>query len=266
VSLTWSAHISWLFAELPYLERIGAARRAGFEHIETGWPRQPADREGLAVAVAEHGVGVVLLNCNEGDIAAGERGFLNDAARRKELEHDFLAAAELAQRVGARNLNLLVGRALSDIPLARQRRRILDVLRELVVEAEARGLRILLEPLNLIENPEYLLASAQAAAEVIERCDSEAIGILLDVYHVARGGGDPLVAIERYAPLIGHVQISDLPGRGVPGSGSLELSRMLEALEARGYEGSVGLEYVPSDAGEDPMAFLHDAGSAVWLG
>jgi hydroxypyruvate isomerase len=72
--------------------------------------------------VVEHGVSVALLNCNEGDIAAGERGFLNDFARRGELERDFLVAAELAQRIGAENLNLLVGCALPDSPVARQRR------------------------------------------------------------------------------------------------------------------------------------------------
>jgi hydroxypyruvate isomerase len=265
VCLTWSAHISWLFGEVPYLQRVEAAQRAGFQCIETAWPQQAADRDGLGVKVAEHGIGVALLNCNEGDIASGERGFLNDNARRAELERDFLAAAELAQRIGARNLNLLVGRALPDIPITRQRWRILNALRELAVEAQARGLRILLEPLNYLENPDYLLATPQAAAELIERCDSDAVGMLLDVYHVARVGADPLVAIEHYAELIGHVQISDFPGRGQPGSGSLELWRMLEALAGSGYEGPIGLEYVPNGTEVEPMDFLKDARSPVRL-
>lgn len=89
--------------------------------------------------------------------------------------------------------------------------------------------------------------------------------MLLDVYHVARAGADPLVAIERYAELIGHVQISDFPGRGQPGSGALELWRMLEALEGSGYEGPIGLEYVPTGTEVEPMAFLNDARSPVRL-
>ena len=265
MGLIWSAHISWLFGDVPYLQRVEAAQRAGFQWIETAWPRQAADRDGLAAQVAEHGMCVALLNCNEGDIASGERGFLNDNARHAELERDFLAAAELAERIGARNLHLLVGRALPDIPIARQRRRILDALRELAVEAAARGLRILLEPLNSLENPDYLLATPQAAAELIERCGSDALGMLLDVYHVARVGADPLVAVERFAELIGHVQISDFPGRGEPGSGSLELWRILETLAGSGYEGTVGLEYLPAKADAEPMAFLNDARSPVRL-
>ncbi len=128
------------------------------------------------------------------------------------------------------------------------------------------GLRILLEPLNSLENPDYLLATPQVAAELIERCDSEALGMLLDVYHVARVGADPLVAVERYAELIGHVQISDFPGRGQPGSGSLELCRASSRRSrTAGYEGSIGLEYVPSGAEAEPMAFLNDARSPVRL-
>jgi hypothetical protein len=128
VSLAWSVHISWLFGELPYLERVGAARRAGFARIETAWPEQ-ADREGLARAVAESGVEVVLLNCPAGDARGGERGFINDPSRREEAELGFLAAAELAERIGARNLNLLVGRALPGVGLARQRESLLGALR-----------------------------------------------------------------------------------------------------------------------------------------
>jgi hydroxypyruvate isomerase len=40
----WSAHISWLFGELPYLERVGAARAAGFGTIESAWPADERDR------------------------------------------------------------------------------------------------------------------------------------------------------------------------------------------------------------------------------
>ncbi len=210
---------------------------------------------------------MALLNCNAGDVEAGERGFLNDRSRRKELERDFTAACELARQIGARNLNLLVGRALPDLAIATQLQYVREALRELAAEASARGLRIVLEPLNALDSPGYLLASPAAAAEIIERCELEGLGILLDVYHLARVGADPLVAIERHDALISHVQVSDFPGRGAPGTGTLELWRILEALEAHGYRGSVGLEYVPS-AGEPAtgaMAFLCDPRSPVRL-
>ncbi|MGD0452076.1 MAG: TIM barrel protein [Solirubrobacteraceae bacterium] len=256
MSLVFSAHISWLFGERPYLERVGAARRAGFRWIESAWPAEPDDRAQLPAKVAEHGVAVALLNCPAGDVEHGERGFANDPARREQLEQAFLAAAELAQRIGAGKLNLLVGRALPGVRLERQRTSVVEALRALAPEAAARGLRIVIEPLNAIENPGYLAPTPQDAAELIEAAGSDALGLLLDVYHVARVGADPLAAVERCAGLIGHVQIADFPGRGQPGSGALDIRGILEALDAVGYTGAVGLEYEPRGSSEASLAFL----------
>jgi hydroxypyruvate isomerase len=264
MALSWSAHISWLFGEVPYLERVGAARRAGFRQIETVWPG-PEERRHLAGALAENGIGVALLNCNAGDLAAGERGFANDPARREELERDFLAAAELATAIGAPSVNVLLGRDLPGVSSADQRRAAVGALRALAPEAAARGLRILVEPLNAIENPGYLAPTAREAVALIEECGSDALGLLLDVYHVARSGHDPLEVLARFAGLIGHVQISDFPGRGQPGSGALALWSILERLDGSGYTGAVGLEYVPRGTSESSLAFLSDERSVVSL-
>jgi len=265
VSLHWSAHISWLFTERPYLERVGAARQAGLRTIETAWPA-PADHDGLAAALAEHDVGVALLNCEEGDVQGGERGFVNDPARREEAERAFAAAAELAQRVGAPNVNVLVGRELAGVSRERQLRAAVDALRAFAQEARARGLGIVLEPLNEIENPGYLTSTPAAAAALIERVGSDAVGLLLDVYHVARAGAQPAAAIERHAALIRHVQLSDFPGRGQPGSGSLDIWGLLERLDASGYTGAVGLEYEPRGTGGASLDFLANERAVALFG
>jgi hydroxypyruvate isomerase len=265
----WSAHISWLFAELPYLARVEAARRAGFETIESAWPEHAEERAGLAEVVAEQreaarGEGrrldVALLNCPAGDTAGGERGFLNDESRRQEAEVGFEEAVELAVAVGAPSLNLLVGRALADVPPARQREAVLAALRAFAPRARAAGLRILLEPVNEIENPGFLVPTPAAALELIEAAGHEhaaQLGLLLDLYHVARGGGDPAAAIEQCGGWIGHVQVSDWPGRGAPGTGQLAIWELLEQLRACGYDGAVGLEYAAGGPTEPSLAFMH---------
>jgi hydroxypyruvate isomerase len=262
MGLAWSAHISWLFGERPYLERVGAARGAGFAWIETAWP--PAgERERLPQAVAEQGVGVALLNCCAGDTERGERGFINDPSRRREAELAFLAACELAEALGARRLNLLVGCALPGIRLARQRDAVLSALREFAPEAGSRELSILLEPVNSIESPGYLAPTPRDAVSLIEQSGADGLGLLLDVYHVARMGCDPRAAIDSAGALIGHVQVSDWPGRGPPGSGSLDIWGILEHLGASGYEGAVGLEYEPRGTTEASLEFLRDERAAA---
>src|SRR5690349_20959853 len=109
--LIWSAHISWLFSELPYEKRPQAARRAGFRFIETVWP-QPDEREQLPARIEKEGLSVSLLNCAAGDLEAGERGFINDPSRGDQAERGFAAAAALAGRIGAKTINVLVGREL----------------------------------------------------------------------------------------------------------------------------------------------------------
>jgi hydroxypyruvate isomerase len=266
--MRWSAHISWLFTERPYLERAAAARAAGFDTIESAWPERERDREGLAQAVAEQralareqglAFHVALLNCPAGDTAGGERGFINDEARREEAELAFTEAVELATAIGAPNLNLLVGRALPGVEVDHQREAIVSALRSFAPLAAARGLRILLEPVNAIENPGFLAPSPDAAVELIEAAGAEhskQLGLLLDVHHVARAGDDPARAIERHHNRIAHVQISDHPGRGAPGSGELPIWELLEQLRASRYDGAVGLEYVSPAHTEDSLGFM----------
>jgi hydroxypyruvate isomerase len=259
--MRWSAHISWLFTELPYLERVAAARDAGFGTIESAWPERERDRAGLAAAVAEQGIDIALLNCPAGDTANGERGFVNDDSRREEADAAFGEAVELAVAIGAPNLNLLVGRALPGVPEPRQRAAIVSALRSFAPIAAAHGLRILLEPVNEIENPGFLAPTPDAAVELIEAVGSdhaEHLGLLLDLYHVARTGDDPAIAIKHHRKWIGHVQVSDHPGRGAPGSGTLPIWDLLEQLRASRYDGAVGLEYEVSGATGRSLGFLHN--------
>ncbi|HST34190.1 MAG TPA: TIM barrel protein [Solirubrobacteraceae bacterium] len=255
-----------MFVERPYLERVAAARAAGFSTIESAWPEDERDRAGLAAAVAEQhrgdpGFAVALLNCPIGDAAGGERGFVNDDTRRDEAEEAFAEAVELAVAIGARNLNLLVGRALPGVPESRQRDAVLAALRSFAPVAGEHGLRILLEPVNAIENPGFLAPTPDAAVELIEAAGpehAEQLGLLLDLYHVARAGGDPAGAIDRHRKWIGHVQVSDHPGRGAPGTGELPIWELLEALHASRYEGAVGLEYTAPAPTERSLEFMRD--------
>ncbi len=251
--MRFSAHISWLFAELPYIERVAAARRAGFGTIESAWPDDAEDRAALPGAVAAAGVEVALLNAPAGDVARGERGFVNDPARREEAERAFAQALELARALGAPHVNVLVGRALPGVPVARQRAAVVAALRAFAPVAAAAGVRIVLEPLNANENPGFLAPSVDDALALIEEAGETDVGVLFDCYHVARDGGDPLATIARHGERIWHVQLSDFPGRGAPGTGTLDFAAILDALAASGYDGAVGLEY---EAGGDTRSTL----------
>jgi hydroxypyruvate isomerase len=99
--------------------------------------------------------------------------------------------------------------------------------------------------------PAYPLTSVADAAAVVTRVTADAgpanVGILLDLYHLAANGDDLTQAIEVYGPNAAHVQLADLPGRGVPGSGTLPLAAHVARLRALGYDGWIALEYPDAD-------------------
>jgi hydroxypyruvate isomerase len=49
--------------------------------------------------------------------------------------------------------------------------------------------------------------------------------------------------------------VADPPGRGAPGTGTLDFEPAFAALAHDGYAGWVGLEYAPSDAADSTGSF-----------
>jgi hydroxypyruvate isomerase len=241
--IRFSAHLSMLFTELPPLERPAAAREAGFELVESWWPP-----EGFVEEVQRCDLELACLNAYGGDIPAGERGFLNVPSRRDEA----VAAFRAAVATEARTINVLVGRELPDLPRASQLDYVVDVLRELA----ALGGTIVIEPLNEHDVPGSLVPNAAEAALLLERVGADNVRLLYDAYHAARAGNDPLVEAPALVDLIGHVQYADCPGRGAPGTGQVDLDAFVAALEAAGYEGTVGLEFFADGPTRNSLGFL----------
>jgi hydroxypyruvate isomerase len=84
------------------------------------------------------------------------------------------------------------------------------------------------------------------------------VGFLADLYHLAKMGEDVAEVLTRYRDRIMHVQMADPPGRGAPGTGTLDFEPAFAALARDGYTGWVGLEYVTPDRADrtDSFAWL----------
>ena len=64
------------------------------------------------------------------------------------------------------------------------------------------------------------------------------------------------LVLDRYAALVEHVQIADVPGRHEPGTGQQPIREFLAELDNGGYTGAVGLEYRPSASTDAALAWL----------
>ena len=243
--MRFSANVSILFKEVPLLERFGRARAAGFGAVELWWP-SGEDLDEVRAAVADAGVEVVLLNFDAGDMPGGDRGLLSDPDRAHEFRDNVPVALELAERLGCRRLNALVGLERS----AGERETQLELARENVGwaanEAARSGAEVLIEAVNTIENGPYLLHTTRQAADFVRAVGRPNVKLQYDAYHMQRMEGNLVATLREHFDDIAHVQVADSPGRGEPGTGEINYPYVLGALEELGYDGYVGLEYNPT--------------------
>lgn len=254
-----SAHLGTLFGELAPLERPAAARAAGFVEIEAWWPPAPEPQSWID-AVRAAGVRAVLVNADGGDLAGGERGYCNVPGREEDVLRAVREAARVVTACGGETVNLLVGRFDPERAREQQVAHAREVVRAAADEAARIGAGIVVEHLNRLDVEDPLLGTPVEAAAFVRSVDHGGVRLLFDAYHAHRAGLDPLAEVGRVAGLIGHVQYADSPGRGAPGTGEIDLARFAERVEAAGYAGPIGLEFVP--AGPTAPALASIVGTA----
>src|SRR5919199_4357177 len=106
--MRFSANVSILFKEVPFLERFGRATATGFSTVEFWWP-SGEDPGAVEKAVKDANLQVALMNFDAGDMAAGDRGLAGDPERSERFRENVPAAVELARSSRCPRMNVLVG-------------------------------------------------------------------------------------------------------------------------------------------------------------
>lgn len=237
-----AANLSFLFTELPFLDRFVAAGSAGFEAVEFLFPYEH-EADTLRQRARAAGVDVVLFNLPPGDWLGGDRGIAVFPDRTAEFTRGLHQAMGYAQHLQTPRLHLMAGLAPSTSGAALDRYR--DAIAEACDVAAEAGITILLEPLNQRDMPGYFLDDFDMAAELIGQLGRSNLQLQFDIYHRQIMRGDVLRGLEGLLPIIGHVQIAGVPHRNEPGSGELDDLFILSELDRMGYRGFVGCEYRP---------------------
>lgn len=254
----FAANITMLFTELPFLDRFAAAQKAGFEAVELQFPYAFEASE-IAARLADNGLELVLHNLPPGDWRAGERGIAVLADREGEFQDGVRRAIDYAGALGCRQLNCLTGIAPKGVDPARLRALVVENLTYAAAELKRADMRLLIEPLNLRDAPAFYLNRSAQALDLIAEIGADNLFLQYDVYHMQVMEGDLARTIEAALDRIGHIQIADNPGRGEPGTGEINYPFLFGHLDAVGYAGWVGAEYLPRGRTEDGLGWLADA-------
>jgi hydroxypyruvate isomerase len=248
------ANLTLLYNEHEFLERFGAASRAGFKGVEYLFPYD-YDKHQLAELLNRHQLVQVLHNLPAGDWAKGERGIACHPDRVSEFQAGVEKAIGYATTLGCKQVNCLAGLAPASVAPEKLRETFVANLKFAAPQCKAAGIKLLIEPINSVRDmPGFYLNHTQQALDIIADTGSDNLYLQYDIYHMQIMEGDLACTIEKNLKMIPHMQLADNPGRHEPGTGEINYAFLFEFIDKIGYAGWMGCEYKPlttTDAGLD---------------
>jgi hydroxypyruvate isomerase len=239
-----------VYLDLPFTERVRRIADLGFAVEMWNW----AGKDIKALA----GTGATFSS-----MTGYLSGTLADPAGAEELLRTAARSVEIAERLDCPRLNVHgTGLDATGLPVHPATvvtpamwltaARTLTRLAEL---GERTGRVFTLENLNTaVDHPGVPFGPAADTLALVEAVDSPYLRMNLDLYHAQIGEGNLIQLVERALPLVGEIQVADVPGRCEPGTGEIHYPAVAAALRRLGYQGVVALEAWASDEPDVALA------------
>ncbi len=232
------------------MERVAAAGYRGFEFGE--WRAQ--DAADITKRKNRLGLTCVCLVGNRGVNPVGMG--LCDPTEREGFLAELRASIEAAKRFESDKLVVLSGFKVKHLSRPQQHASIVEGLKRGAELASRARITLIVEPINTLAkveplNPtgnnhaDYFLDRPREAVEIMREVDSPYVRILYDLYHAQIMEGNLIETIREHHSLIAHIHVGDVPGRHEPGTGEIHFGNVFRALHEVGYQGFIGMEYIP---------------------
>ncbi len=213
-------------------------RGMGFMHSDLQRVRQRYDDQSLRTMFADHGIGLLELEFLV--------GWIDDDEPLAAAEVVFQDMLDAADALGVRHFKVGPDMEGRDWPLERMSERFAALCRR----AATVGAQVVLEPM-----PWSNVTDLDTAIDIVRTAGEPNGGLLVDIWHMARGGIDHADVAKVPAGFIKHVEINDaradmqgtlledtLDHRLFCGEGDLDVVSFIRALGLQGYEGPYGIE------------------------
>jgi hydroxypyruvate isomerase len=231
----------------------------GFRSLEDNGmrARSVADQERIAREMTRLGMrmGVFVLNPETAwttTFAAGTADF------RTSFLKDVDDSIEVAKRVNAKWMTVVMGKYAPRLELEYQTAHSVEILRAAAERLESHGLVMVLEPLNRRDHPDLFLTRVPQAYQICRAVDSPSCKILFDIYHQQITEGNIIPNFDAAWGEVAYVQVGDNPGRKEPTTGEINYANIFAHLKRKGFTGVVGMEHGNSRPGaEGEMAVVN---------
>jgi hydroxypyruvate isomerase len=240
-----------VFRDLAFDKRLEKVAEAGYHAVELvgefeGWSEENY-REMNAL---KRSLGLTF------DATAGVHHGAADPAQREAFLGDVRKMLDVANKLECPSVIVLSGNVVPGMPRESQRQSCIDGLKRAADIVDPRGITLLLENIDLQENPSYYLWSVAEGFEVIEKVGHPRVKMLYDFYHEQVSEGDLIAKLEKQIDKVGLIHIADVPGRHEPGTGEVNYQNIYKTLLELKYDKYVAMEFIPSG---DAVASLRDA-------
>ncbi|HVO89786.1 MAG TPA: 2-oxo-tetronate isomerase [Casimicrobiaceae bacterium] len=255
----FAANLSYLFTEVPFLDRFAEAAHAGFRAAEFGFAYD-YQLQDVVDHVRESKLEVVMFNAPPGDWALGDRGLASLPDREHEFQAGIVTALRYAKALSCPRVHVMAGLLPAGADRDEKMRRVRTYIRNLrfaCEEAGREGVTVLIEPINPHDMPGYLLTTQSDAHRCREQVGAKNLKVQMDLYHAQIVEGDLSEKIKRWLPHIGHVQIAGVPGRHEPDNGEINYAYLFRLLDELRYAGWIGCEYRPANSTVAGLTWLY---------
>lgn len=240
-----------IYRDLPFLDRLAKVAEAGYHSVELvdeflKWD----DAEFHRVNTHKRSLGIGF-----DAVAAIAKGTADPSASQAFQAYlaDFFSVAE---KLECPSIIVLSGDLVDGLPRQAQHRACVENLKRAGDLAAKRGITLLLENIDPVENPKYYLSTVAEGFEIIREVDNPHVKFLYDFYHEQIAAGNLIEKLEKNIGLVGLVHVADVPGRHEPGTGEINYHNIFHKLAELKYSGYVAMEFEPLG---DPVLALRAA-------
>ena len=216
-------------------------------------PATPKDVPALKAALDETGTQLTA------QLAEPRTQFMIPPWDHSEFYRKLDEGVAIAQELGCPRIVVGSGTGFGGWKRQVQLDKLIEIYQKAIAQIDGSGITLVLEPVNVrVDHPGSLLDRTAEGVYIARGVDSPFFGLLYDIYHSAVEGEDMAGELANAGSIVKYVQLADAPGRGEPGTGSIDWATTLRTLRDSGYDGPIGLEYYPQTASEESVRYIRE--------
>jgi hydroxypyruvate isomerase len=237
-----------LETQAPFDRCVEIVGEAGYNGIElTGEFQKWSPAETQRIMKKMRSLGMVF------DSMSGVKAGFAVPAESEMFLQQMQVQLDYAKKLECPQVILLSGKRVAEMDVASQMQTAVDNLKKASDLAAKSDIRIVIEPIDPLENPTIFLQTVTDGFAMTRGVGRDNVKVLYDFYHEQRAFGNLIEKLQKNIDMVGLVHIADVPGRHEPGTGEIDYGNIYKALAAAHYDKYIAMEYYPTT---EPVASL----------